>query len=44
MDSNEVSKFKQLFIEEATTLLNSLEGIILDLENNPNNLDLIQVV
>lgn len=44
MDINDISKFKQLFINEATTLLNSMEGIILDLEKNPDNMDLIQEV
>ncbi|MBK3516872.1 chemotaxis protein CheA [Carboxylicivirga marina] len=44
MNTNDISKFKQLFINEATTLLNSMEGIILELENNPNNIDLIQEV
>jgi len=44
MDTNDISKFKQLFIDEATTLLNSMEGIILELENNPDNFELIQEV
>ncbi len=41
MNPNDISKFKQLFIEEVTTLLNSMEGIILDLEQSPDNSKLI---
>ena len=44
MDTNDISKFEQLFIEEVTTLLNSMEGIILELEKNPENAGLIQEV
>jgi two-component system chemotaxis sensor kinase CheA len=44
MNQTDISKFKQLFIEEATGLLNSMEGIILELENNPEDLKLIQEV
>ncbi|MCW3785067.1 chemotaxis protein CheA [Plebeiibacterium sediminum] len=44
MSVNDISKFKTLFIEEATTLLNSMESIILQLEENPKNMDLIQEV
>ncbi len=44
MEINDISKFKHLFIEEATNLLNSMESIILQLEENPANLDLIQEV
>jgi len=44
MSTNDISKFKQLFIDEATSLLNSMEGIILELENNPDNYELIQEV
>ncbi len=44
MSVNDISKFKTLFIEEATTLLNSMESIILQLEENPRNMDLIQEV
>ncbi len=44
MDVNDISQFKHLFIEEATNLLNSMESIILKLEENPENLDLIQEV
>jgi two-component system chemotaxis sensor kinase CheA len=44
MNDKDISKFKQLFIEEATGLLNSMEGIILELENNPQDLKLIQEV
>ncbi|TLX72164.1 chemotaxis protein CheA [Labilibacter sediminis] len=44
MSINDISKFKHLFIEEATSLLNSMESIILELESHPNNLDLIQEV
>ncbi|MBI9063730.1 MAG: chemotaxis protein CheA [Marinilabiliaceae bacterium] len=44
MDTNDISKFKQLFIEEVTTLLNSMEGIILELEKKPGDAGLIQEV
>ena len=44
MDINDISKFRQLFIDEATTLLNSMEGIILKLEDNPEDIELIQEV
>ncbi len=44
MDVNDISKFKHLFIEEATNLLNSMEMIILKLEKNPTDLDIIQEV
>jgi two-component system chemotaxis sensor kinase CheA len=44
MSINDISKFKHLFIEEANTLLDSMESIILNLEKNPTNLDLIQEV
>ncbi|WP_075590356.1 chemotaxis protein CheA [Labilibacter marinus] len=44
LDVNNISQFKHLFIEEATNLLNSMESIILQLEENPNNLELIQEV
>jgi len=44
MNVNDITKFKQLFIDEATNLLNSMENIILELEKNPDNLDLIQEV
>nr|WP_321411726.1 chemotaxis protein CheA [uncultured Carboxylicivirga sp.] len=44
MDVNDLSKFKHLFIEEATNLLNSMESIILNLEENPSNIELIQEV
>ncbi len=44
MSVNDISKFKTLFIEEATNLLNSMESIILQLEENPKNMELIQEV
>ncbi len=44
MSVNDISKFKTLFIEEATNLLNSMESIILQLEENPKNQELIQEV
>lgn len=44
MNTQDISKFKQLFINEASTLLNSMEGIILNLEKNPNDDGLIQEV
>lgn len=44
MDVNDISRFKQLFIEEATNLLNSMEGIILELEKNPEDLNLIREI
>jgi two-component system chemotaxis sensor kinase CheA len=34
---DEIEKFRQLFIKEATGLIDSLEGILLDLETNPEN-------
>jgi two-component system, chemotaxis family, sensor kinase CheA len=34
---DEIEKFRQLFIKEATGLIDSLEGILLDLESNPEN-------
>jgi len=44
MEINDISKFKHLFIEEATNLLNSMESIILQLEEDSSNMDLIQEV
>ncbi len=44
MDNDDISKFKQLFIEEATNLLNSMESSILKLEQNPNDQGVIQEV
>lgn len=44
MNVNDISKFRQLFIDEGTTLLNSMEGIILELESDPDNEDLIQEI
>ena len=44
MDVNDISQFKYLFVEEATNLLNSMESIILQLEENPENMDLVQEV
>jgi two-component system, chemotaxis family, sensor kinase CheA len=37
MGMDELEKFRQLFITEATGLIDSLEGILLDLEANPEN-------
>ncbi|MCW3805218.1 chemotaxis protein CheA [Plebeiibacterium marinum] len=44
MSVNDISKFRDLFIDEATNLLNSMESILLQLEENPQNIDLIQEV
>lgn len=44
MDANDISKFRELFINEVTSLLNSMEGIILELEKQPDNAEIIQEV